>query len=85
MSDDSRQTVPSSATTLLDVRPDLERGDEPFVRIMEAAATISPGNTLELIAPFEPVPLYSAMGARGFSHETTRVAPDEWHVRFTLN
>lgn len=46
------------ADTLLDVRPVLEQGGEPFVRIMEAAAAIKPGGTLVIIAPFEPVPLY---------------------------
>lgn len=71
------------AKTVLDVRPDLERGDEPFVRIMEAAETIVPGESLVIIAPFEPVPLYSALGARGFSHETEKVSADEWNIRFT--
>ena len=71
------------ANIVLDVRPDLEQGGEPFVRIMEAAATIAPGGTLVLIAPFEPVPLYDVLGARGFSHATEKVAADEWKVRFT--
>lgn len=70
------------ATTILDVRPDLERGDEPFVRIMEAAAGIHPGESLLLIAPFEPVPLYGVLGGRGFQHETHQIAPNEWVVRF---
>jgi uncharacterized protein (DUF2249 family) len=72
----------AEAAATLDVRPDLERGDEPFVRIMEAAAGIAPGQTLIIIAPFEPAPLYGVLGARGFSHETTCVAADEWIVRF---
>lgn len=75
----------TQATTVLDVRPDLERGDEPFARIMEAAASIQPGESLVLIAPFEPVPLYDVLGERGFQHETQKVAPDEWMVRFTAS
>ncbi|MDQ2903518.1 MAG: DUF2249 domain-containing protein [Ktedonobacteraceae bacterium] len=71
------------ATTTLDVRSDLERGDEPFVRIMEAAVPLKPGETLVIVAPFEPVPLYAVLGERGFSHETHCVASDEWVVRFT--
>jgi uncharacterized protein (DUF2249 family) len=71
------------ASTLLDVRPELEQGGEPFVRIMEAAAAIKPGGTLVIIAPFEPIPLYDVLGARGFVHETERVVSDEWVVQFS--
>lgn len=73
----------AEAATVLDVRPELEAGGEPFVRIMEAAAAIAPGASLVIIAPFEPAPLYGALGARGFAHATHRVAADEWVVRFT--
>ncbi len=75
----------TQANTVLDVRPELEQGGEPFVRIMEAASAIMPGGTLVIIAPFEPVPLYDVLGARGFSHETEKVAADEWMVQFTRN
>jgi uncharacterized protein (DUF2249 family) len=73
----------AQANTVLDVRPELEQGGEPFVRIMEAAYAIKPGGTLVIIAPFEPVPLYDVLEARGFSHETEKVAVDEWMVQFT--
>ena len=71
------------ANTVLDVRPDLESGGEPFVRIMEAAAAIKSGGTLVIIAPFEPVPLYAVLEAQGFAHETEKVAADEWVVCFS--
>ncbi len=74
----------AEADTVLDVRPDLVSGGEPFVRIMEAVATIKPGGKLVIIAPFEPVPLYGVLAARGFSHETAMIAADEWVVRFSL-
>ena len=77
-------TWKAEAEEILDVRPDLESGGEPFVHIMEAAAAINPGGTLVIIAPFEPVPLYDVLGAQGFSHDTTRIAVDEWVVRFSL-
>lgn len=73
----------ATAATTLDVRPTLEQGGEPFVQIMEAAAEIAPGASLVIIAPFEPAPLYGALGARGFSHATLRRADDEWVIRFT--
>ena len=72
-----------TAAVTLDVRPELAAGGEPFVPIMEAAATVEPGQSLVVIAPFEPVPLYGALGARGFTHETECISKDEWVVRFT--
>jgi hypothetical protein len=71
------------AATVLDVRPELEAGGEPFVRIIEAAAAIAPGASLVIVAPFEPAPLYGVLGGQGFSHATQCVAADEWVVRFT--
>lgn len=72
----------AGARTILDVRPELEQGGEPFVRIMEAASSIKPGEQLVIVAPFEPVPLYAVLEARGFAHETEQVAADEWTVCF---
>ena len=83
----SEQAASSKAqeNVVLDVRSVLAQGGEPFVQIMEAAYTIKPGGMLVLIAPFEPVPLYDVLGARGFTHETKKVAADEWIVEFTRN
>ncbi len=75
----------TQAVVVLDVRPELEQGGEPFVRIMETATGIKKGETFVLIAPFEPVPLYEVLAARGFSHETKRVSSAEWVVHFTRN
>ena len=72
----------ADAAEILDVRPVLAEGGEPFVQIMETAERVPPGKALVLVAPFEPVPLYQALGGRGFSHATERVADDEWVVRF---
>jgi Uncharacterized conserved protein (DUF2249) len=75
----------TQAAAVLDVRAELEQGGEPFVQIMETAAGIKKGETFVLIAPFEPVPLYEVLAARGFSHETQCVSSDEWVVRFIHN
>ncbi|HLZ21403.1 MAG TPA: DUF2249 domain-containing protein [Ktedonobacterales bacterium] len=80
---DSVTAWKSAAATVLDVRPELAQGGEPFVHIMEAAETVPAGASLVLIAPFEPAPLYAALSGRGFSHATQCVASDEWVVRFT--
>jgi len=69
-------------TVKLDVRPLLASGIEPLQAIMEAAATVGPGQALELTAPFEPVPLYGVMAQQGFRHTTERRAADEFVVTF---
>lgn len=79
---EKQSMIQEEGTITLDVRPDLARGDEPFVRIMEAAAGVKSGEALAIIAPFEPVPLYGVLGAQGFTHETRQAAADEWVVRF---
>ncbi|HET9918448.1 MAG TPA: DUF2249 domain-containing protein [Ktedonobacteraceae bacterium] len=79
---EEQMTTHEQGTMTLDVRPDLARGDEPFARIMEAAASVKSGETLVIIAPFEPVPLYGVLGAQGFAHETRQAAAGEWMVRF---
>jgi uncharacterized protein (DUF2249 family) len=66
----------------LDVREDIGRGGEPFRRIMAAADAIGPGEALVLRVPFEPVPLYKVLGARGFGHRAERRAPGDWWVWF---
>ncbi len=70
----------ATATILLDVRPDVEHDGEPYVRMMEAAQTIKPGEAFVVIAPFEPIPLYDVLRAQGFLYETQQVARDEWMV-----
>jgi uncharacterized protein (DUF2249 family) len=72
-----------AATTALDVRPILASGEEPLELILETAVGIATGEVLEITAPFEPVPLYAVLGARGFAHLTEMLTPDEFVVRFT--
>lgn len=79
---DTSHLLPQHTTTL-DVRPDLERGDEPFARIIESAMATAPGGQLVIIAPFEPVPLYAVLQGHGFTHQTEQRATAEWAVTFT--
>jgi hypothetical protein len=72
------------ATTTLDVRPLLAAGEEPFSLIMSTAEAHGPGATLDLIAPFEPVPLYAKLGPKGWAHRVRAVDVDgATTVRFT--
>lgn len=67
---------------MLDVRPLMAAGDEPFDAIMAAVAGLAPGEPLELIAPLEPVPLYGVLAGRGFDHETRSLGGGDYQVVF---
>jgi len=69
--------------TALDVRPMLAAGEEPFDAIMAAAQHVGAGKVLELVAPFEPVPLYGVLGRLGFAHATEARPDGAFVVRFT--
>lgn len=56
----------------LDVREDLEQGRDPFRAIMQAAEQLPPGQSLLIINTFEPIPLFSVLGKKGFGHYTEK-------------
>ncbi len=66
----------------LDVRPQLARGEEPFGAIMAAADRLAPGQSLRLIAPFRPAPLFNVMANRGFGVSDRRRSDGAWEVVF---
>jgi uncharacterized protein (DUF2249 family) len=66
----------------LDVRPILAAGGEPFGKIMETVAALGPDEGLRLLAPFRPIPLFQALGSKGFSHETRELRDGDWEVLF---
>jgi uncharacterized protein (DUF2249 family) len=78
----SRPEVPVARQVHLDVRDGIRRGEEPFARIMAAVRGLGPTEVLVLRVPFEPIPLYDALGKRGFAHWTERHGPDDWSVWF---
>ena len=57
----------------LDVRPTINSGKDPFLDIMEKIKTLKEDEVLHLINSFEPMPLYSVLGNKGFEHWTERV------------
>lgn len=65
---------------VVDVRDDLQRGVEPFARIMGAVSALAPGGVIVLRAPFAPQPLYVVLERRGLAHWTERRAADDWAV-----
>jgi len=73
----------SQSTITLDVREDLRQGREPFSRIMNAARQLGANETLLLVAPFEPAPLFSVLGSQGFDYQSKRLQSGDWEVLFT--
>jgi hypothetical protein len=69
--------------TVLDVRPLLAMGEEPFQDIMAAVDALPKDGVLELVAPFAPVPLYAVMSNRGFAHLAWQRGDGAYQVRFT--
>jgi uncharacterized protein (DUF2249 family) len=66
----------------LDVRPTLRAGGEPFQEIMQTVTELNPGQGLRLFATFKPVPLFSVLGSKGFSHEATELEDGDWEILF---
>lgn len=66
----------------LDVRPILAAGGEPFGKIMETVGRLGPGQGLRLLAPFRPVPLFQALGSKGFTHADREIGGGDWEVLF---
>jgi hypothetical protein len=67
----------------LDVRDDLRKGVEPFSKIMGAVSALRPDEQLLLIAPFEPVPLFSVLKRQGFEHVSRELESGDFEVLFT--
>lgn len=67
---------------IVDARPLLARGEEPFDTIMAAVADLEPGQPLVVLAPFEPVPLEGVLSAQGFSWDAEALDGGDWRVVF---
>ncbi len=60
---------------ILDVRPDIEAGNDPFKRIMSSIKNLSEGDVLKVINSFEPIPLINLLRQKGFAVEVARPEP----------
>ena len=67
---------------VVDARPVLAAGGEPFDEIMRAAAAVGDGEVLVVFAPFEPVPLEGVLGEQGFQHHAVPLDGGDWRVTF---
>lgn len=72
----------TNAPCIVDTRPLFERGETPCQAIDDAVASLTPGQPLVLLVPFEPIPLYTKLGREGFSHQTERLPDGTWRAEF---
>ncbi|MGB7211581.1 MAG: DUF2249 domain-containing protein [Gemmatimonadales bacterium] len=70
-------------TVELDVRSILAEGGEPLDLILATSAKVLLGDAFDLIAPFEPTPLYAVLRLRGFRAERSSADGGATRVRFT--
>ena len=73
----------SDSVVTLDVRDHLNSGREPFSLIMQTASGLQKEQSLLLIVPFEPVPLYHIMAQRGFDYAATPRESGDWEILFS--
>jgi len=67
----------------LDVRPTLLAGGDPLPDILQAFAELEEGQSLRLLAPFEPVPLFRMMEAKGYTWTSYARDGDDREVLYT--
>lgn len=76
-----RSAVPDYKEVVLDVRPIIESGTDPFKSIMKTIKEMNADEMLHLINSFEPVPLYPVMQTKGYTYSSEKRG-DEWHIWF---
>ena len=59
--------VRAAREKLLDARPILAKGGDPFRLIMRTVGELEPDEALHLVVGFDPVPLYGVLGNQGFA------------------
>lgn len=67
---------------LLDVRPLLAQGGEPFPLIRAKVDELAPGHGLTVVAPFLPAPLIELLKSEGYESKMERRADGAWAVSF---
>lgn len=77
------RTTFTKVARVLDVRPILDAGEEPFETIMNTVTGLQ-GEDLVVVAPFEPVPLEGVLSSQGYLFEATEIDPTHWRTRFSL-
>lgn len=64
----------------LDVRPDIARGEDPFIKILDMLAKIDVGDTMQLVNSFEPAPLIRILQEKNFEITVFDIGDSEVHT-----
>lgn len=72
-----------SKIILLDVRPTINSGADPFKEIMGAIKGMKEDETLQLINIFEPLPIIQILQEKGYKTRTDKISDSEYHTFFT--
>lgn len=67
----------------LDVREDFRTGQHPCDKIQNALSEVGDGETLRLLVPFEPVPIFEVARNKGLGHEARQTPDGDWEVFFS--
>ena len=70
---------------VLDVRPTLDSGEDPFNIIMKEVKILNDNETLHIINTFEPIPLIRKLQSKGYESWTERPNESEVHTFFRKN
>lgn len=83
-----KAAAPASASVtvpppfVVDTRPIFKSGGTPCGAIDNAVASLLPQQSLVLLVPFEPVPLYAKLSQQGFRHQARQEPDGVWRVEF---
>jgi uncharacterized protein (DUF2249 family) len=67
---------------VLDIRPFIQDGEQPFPRIVAATQALAAGEVLHLITPFLPSPLIEKLQSEGFEARPERRGDGSWETQF---
>jgi uncharacterized protein (DUF2249 family) len=72
----------AAKSTVLDVRPLIAHGEEPFALIRGRVDALGAGENLTVIAPFLPSPLIELLKGEGFRITMEHRSDGSWAVSF---
>lgn len=67
---------------ILDVRPTINAGADPFKDIIQAVKSLKKDETLKIINVFEPFPLIKILKDKGLTTWTNKISESEYHTFF---
>lgn len=66
-----------------DVRPDVDRQEDPFLKIMHAADKLEPGQALVIVSAFQPRLLFKALERKRLTYTARPHEGGAWRITVT--